>query len=85
MSRPMQITFDRGTLLLDGPTERVASLPRVLWDPRVGRYRAPAFAYSEITAALAGETFVDLVHPAPLLDAPAIDLRPYQQAALDAW
>jgi hypothetical protein len=38
----MRVRFDRGTWLIEGapPGVEPASLPGVLWDPRVGAYRA---------------------------------------------
>ena len=50
----MRLSFDRGTLLIDEPAAaaRPGSLPGVLWDPRVRRFRAPAWRYRDLQAAL---------------------------------
>lgn len=57
MTAPPAITlrFDSGTLLLDGFVEGAsegATLPGCVWDPRVRRYRAPAWRYRELVTAL---------------------------------
>jgi len=57
MTAPPAITlrFDAGTLLLDGFLEGAsegATLPGCVWDPRVRRYRAPAWRYRELVTAL---------------------------------
>jgi superfamily II DNA or RNA helicase len=62
-----------------------------LWDPRVRRYRAPAFRYPDVLSALRarGVRVVDEVTRSPPLDGAGqwtpVELRPYQQAALTAW
>ncbi len=71
------------------PTLSIDRLPGAVWDPRIGRYRAPAARHRELREELlhAGVEFADDVHrpqPAPghWLE-PA--LRPYQRAAVAAW
>lgn len=91
----MRLEFDRGTLLLVDvpPTVDAPSLPGVLWDPRVGRFRAPAHRYGEVTRELRRrrcvvEDCLRLAADARGVGPPAWgrpDLRPYQQAALLAW
>lgn len=91
----MRLEFDRGTVLLQGPNPAAdaASLPGVMWDPRVGRFRAPAHRYLEVTRELKqrGCPFEDalaLDRPAGRAGLPGWcmpPLRPYQQAALLAW
>jgi superfamily II DNA or RNA helicase len=89
----MRLSFDRGTLLIDEPAAaaRPGSLPGVLWDPRVRRFRAPAWRYRDLQAALRnrGVPFEDGVLARPAAQPRAawkpIELRPYQQAALLAW
>ncbi len=92
----MSLSFDRGTLLVrpDGGSEApdaTATLPGVLWDPRVGEYRAPAWCYAELSKAIRdrGLALADRISsgwaatPAAPWRLP--ELRPYQQAALLAW
>jgi len=85
------LRFDRGTLLLEGIPDALARrLPGVMWDPRVGSFRAPAWQYRQIVQELelCGAGFPDRVMPrAPAPDGRwlEIELRPYQQAALTAW
>ncbi len=87
----MRLSFDHGTLkLLDqAPHDRAAELPGVLWDPRVSAFRAPAYRYADVLAALdergitkedplAGPLAVPVVVRCP-------ELRPYQAAALASW
>ena len=89
----MHLSFDRGTLLLHCPRGALDTygLPDVRWDRRVERYRAPAFRYSSIVAAFAERGLswredrrVD-GEGAAVRPWRAIDLRPYQQAALMSW
>ncbi|MDQ3034680.1 MAG: DEAD/DEAH box helicase family protein [Myxococcota bacterium] len=85
----MRIDFDRGTLLIEGPTSRVAALPGVEWDPRVGRFRAPARFHAAIRTIASEQGDIDdrtVAHEPPRPSAtPQPTLRPYQQAALHAW
>lgn len=84
----MNLLWDQGTLLLRGAAS-ASALPGVLWDPRVGAWRAPAFRHEEIASAAASanlsledRALALLPAPRPLADP---DLRPYQEAALVAW
>jgi superfamily II DNA or RNA helicase len=88
----VRLQFDHGTILLrDVPTGVDAlALPGVLWDPRVEAFRAPAMMHAVLRARLLerGVSFTDDVRP----DAgrvpvawQALDVRPYQAAALCAW
>jgi superfamily II DNA or RNA helicase len=87
----VRIVFDRGTLLFEGvPADvELARIPEVLWDPRVGAYRAPARLFYALAAELRrrGVPFSD--QPRPRLAPPSGfrpgPLRPYQEAALAAW
>jgi superfamily II DNA or RNA helicase len=87
----MKLRFDRGTILLVDPPSGVnlAAAPGVLWDRRVGSYRAPAGKHAGLTNWLraAGVRFVDIAaRPGSVAAAWSnIDLRPYQEAALSAW
>jgi superfamily II DNA or RNA helicase len=88
---PMRLVYDNGTVLLAGapPALDAASLPGVLWDPRVRSFRAPAFRHRSLRQAIAdrGQAFDDEVmrgFDAPIRWQPP-ELRPYQEAALAAW
>ncbi|MGH9321198.1 MAG: DEAD/DEAH box helicase [Vicinamibacteria bacterium] len=86
------IEFDRGTLLLRGlPSEGVQGLP-VRWDPRVQAHRARALDYAKLELRLKRSSLAldDRALPPGIAGArPApwksIELRPYQEAALQAW
>lgn len=93
----MQLEFDRGTIVLRCSTDAdngvdPAQLPGVLWDPRVGVFRAPARFADELRVELVrrGVRFSDAVRTPPDVSAglsgfPRPSLRPYQEAALLAW
>jgi len=87
----MRLEFDRGTVKLTGCSEREGiDLPGVLWDPRVQVHRAPGFMYIAIKDALNrfGRIFDDQVRATvdpPVERWEAVDLRPYQAAALSSW
>lgn len=91
VGRPVRLTFDRGTLLIDEPPEGldIASLPEVHWDARVNRYRAPACHAYRIASEIRRRGFAITESPRPTLVPPTgfrpVELRPYQQAALEAW
>jgi len=88
----MELTFDRGTLVLEGdaPGVDLGDWPGVVWDPRVDAFRAPAWRYSEVLARLdqSGGALLDRV-PAwkdwRVYGWRKVVLRPYQAAALYAW
>lgn len=85
----MHLLFDRGTLLLrEVPSSLDASrLPGVLWDPRVGAFRAAAHRRAALIAALVADG-VDVAADAespPVTGWRQVELRPYQEAALAAW
>jgi superfamily II DNA or RNA helicase len=85
----MRLIFDRGTLVLrEVPPELdPGRLPGVLWDPRVGAFRAAAHRRASLTAALVADgVHVDHeVEPTPVEGWKHVELRPYQEAALAAW
>jgi superfamily II DNA or RNA helicase len=87
----MRLRFDRGTILLSElpPGEDLTDLPGVLWDARVAALRAPAMHLEAIRAALSerGVRADDQAgRPADLPLRPVEpSLRPYQEAALQAW
>lgn len=87
----MRLLFDQGTLVLAEPPDlRLDFVPGLVWDERVGLFRAPAYRYHDIVSALSkrGLSFVNEARSSlsevtgPWLPNP---LRSYQQAALLAW
>ena len=52
--RLLQIDFDAGTLILSGrlPPAVAADVPALRWDPRVQRYRAPAWCHGPLLSTL---------------------------------
>jgi superfamily II DNA or RNA helicase len=96
----MRLVFDRGTIVLLGLGDLkamaatglgdLANLPGALWDPRISAVRCPARFHQALVAELRqrGVRFTDEVAlrpAAPLMAPPAVELRPYQEAALAAW
>jgi len=85
----LRLAFDRGTVLVVDPPPDLdaATLPGVLWDPRVRGWRAPAYRHRAIRAALRELGVVHRDEVARLERAPTRgpELRPYQAAALMAW
>ncbi len=87
----MRLVFDRGTLLLlDAPVGANATgIAGLLWDSRVGAWRAPAWRHPELVNVLARAVTpsTDEVRDvtAPREGWRSIELRPYQEAALCAW
>lgn len=82
------LTWDRGTILARGP-DGIGEIEGMVWDPRIGAWRAPAYLLGSLTSALhlRGLELVDEVRPdepAPIRFAPPA-LRAYQEAALAAW
>lgn len=87
----MRLLFDHGTLVLaEAPELKADRVPGLLWDPRIALFRAPAWRYSEVLAALRHsapplrDEVVPLTLPSPAQWNP-VDLRPYQRAALLSW
>ena len=74
---------------MDAVARRLAELPIELLrhDPRVDAWRGPAYRLAELRRALAssGVRVRDEIGPPTRLRLPSPTLRPYQQAALDAW
>jgi superfamily II DNA or RNA helicase len=92
----MRLVFDRGTIVLLDMNQREArpgdptDFPGALWDPRIAALRCPARFHQALVAELRrrGVRFADEVsgwEPALTNSAPAVSLRPYQEAALAAW
>lgn len=95
-SQTLEVRFDRGTLVVQGPRDVLAALggQGLLWDARVGVFRAPAHRHGDLVevAAHLGLTVTGgpaTLGPPRLSDMPAattdLSLRPYQEQALDAW
>ena len=87
----MRLLFEHGTLVLaEAPELKPERVPGLLWDPRVALFRAPAWRYPEVRAALRHSlpplrdevAPVALPRPASWQELP---LRPYQRAALLSW
>jgi superfamily II DNA or RNA helicase len=87
----MRLVFDRGTvLLLDAANDATAAhLPGMMWDPRVGAFRAPAWRHPDVVSALAGRGVRHSDDVAGRHEPPGtwreFELRGYQRAALAAW
>ena len=93
----MEILFERGTLILRGDPKPMwlSELPGILWDPRVGEWRAPAFRWVDLKAALHQRGVRPTVRRRTGLSGRPDDprtatgastsLRPYQEASLVAW
>jgi superfamily II DNA or RNA helicase len=84
------LTFEAGTLVLEG-ADRLRSVPAAFcWDERVQRWRAPAWAYAEILTTWTQQQ-VDYEDQARHYHSFDFTLkirsepRPYQQEALAAW
>jgi len=80
-----RLRFDKGTLLLEGEV----GTPYGKWDPRTGYYRIEASYYREILDYFKGSRIriEDAVpNPPPLEQFKSnIELRTYQNKALDNW
>jgi superfamily II DNA or RNA helicase len=85
----MRLIFDRGTLVLSDvpPGLRPSALPGVVWDPRVLAFRASAHRRPALELELARLDPAFEVWPSlpPVEGWAAVELRPYQEAALEAW
>jgi superfamily II DNA or RNA helicase len=88
-NREVRLGFDRGTILTDMGAEGGAGVPGLMWDRRVGAHRAPACLHAAVRQALvrAGCEVRDEVMAPGDTPGPWVppDLRPYQEAALEAW
>jgi len=91
----LRLSFDRGTLRLDGAREGGAALVRAaglwVWDARIGAFRCDAIYYVRVRAELSEQfpgRFVDEVPVPPRVVWGVVSLPPLrreQQEALDAW
>lgn len=88
ISAKPKLAFDRGTIVMRAPVDMdPALLPGVVWDDRIGGWRAPAHRWAEIRARL------DELTARPCAETRTqttsgwreVGLRPYQKAALAAW
>ncbi len=79
------LRYDKGSILIFGE----AGTPYGRWDPRVGAFRAMALHYFDILTYLDRSRFIyenEVANPPPIPTLSCeIELRPYQEAALDAW
>lgn len=81
----MRLVFEQGTIAVEGDD----TVPHTKWDERTGTNRALGFRYRDIRDHLVNsdidyeDDVLDLI-PSPELTN-EIDLRPYQQEALDRW
>src|SRR5437870_2970143 len=86
----IEISFEAGTLLLDG-ADQTADLPSLCaWDERVRRWRAPALAYRDLVEELIRRKLPhkDLARQYLQFDFRStlvVEPRPYQQEALASW
>ncbi|WP_129115731.1 DEAD/DEAH box helicase family protein [Halegenticoccus tardaugens] len=86
----LTLSFEDGTIRIDGDDAALPALPFVEADPRSGTARAPAFRYADLRDALdaRGVDYEDRVLSLPDDDLDldtAYELREYQREALDAW
>jgi superfamily II DNA or RNA helicase len=88
---PVELFFERGTLLLKNVPETLLSIfPQLKWDERVLSFRTPAFHYYEIALYLHQEGFLfqddaKKFEPTHFQFFQTITPRNYQQAALNQW
>lgn len=86
-SMELRLAFEQGTIAVYG--DHASAVPHTKWDDRTGNDRALGFRYRAIhdhleqTGVDVDDTVLDLV-PCPELAAD-IELRSYQQEALDRW
>jgi superfamily II DNA or RNA helicase len=87
----IQLQFQEGTLVVNGPGEDAGLVAPLVYDPRVQRWRAPAHAYRVVLGGLirAGYEVEDSargyeeLEGATLIDPP--DPYPHQREAIEAW
>lgn len=93
----LSLRFDAGTLVVDGLAredgERLAA-PGCVWDPRISRWRAPAFRYREVVTSLTkwsrtgAGTFTDAARryaPLTLQHRAERSAFEHQREAITAW
>jgi superfamily II DNA or RNA helicase len=87
---PVVLRFDSGTLLLDGAGAEARVPEAFRWDERVGRWRAPAWAYREVVTELVRTRvpYEDRARAYHRFDFPTkllVEPRPYQREAIEEW
>lgn len=91
MSTPIELEFDKGTLICKHLSqEQAAKLPEVQWDQRVSYHRAPAMSYRDIVMSLRqqGLVYRDLARAFTPTEFPILQPltpRGYQTEAAQAW
>jgi superfamily II DNA or RNA helicase len=88
--QPFILSFDSGTLLLDGADRSVRPPVHFIWDERVLRWRAPAWAYRHIIKGfIRGQiAYEDRARAYDKFDfaiKSQVEPRPYQREAIDEW
>lgn len=86
----LRISFDRGTLRVEGDASFVRDLPGILWDARTSCYRAPAYHYAPLLERARSAPFALCDGLAPGLSKALSplrtpELRDYQEDAVTAW
>ncbi len=87
----MRLSFDRGTLVLDGPVSDLSPKPDgLLWDERTKSWRAPAFRYRDLVLGLRHQNVAATdtargYEPITLQLGQGIVPRDHQAKALRAW
>lgn len=85
------IHFDKGTLVLTGISEAMASsVPGLVWDERIMGFRAPAYFYRSIVMSLRKQKadYEDLAkefEPTDFSLKDPIEARPFQIQGMQAW
>src|ERR1041384_8791579 len=84
------LSFDAGTLMLDGVAREAAVSAHFRWDERVLRWRAPAWTYRHVVKDFIRRRidFSDQARAYLKLDFPTkllVEPRPYQQQAINEW
>ncbi|MDA8017194.1 MAG: DEAD/DEAH box helicase family protein [Thermoanaerobaculia bacterium] len=89
-ANPIQLEFDRGTLVLQGDVPEGVRLPGCVYDSRVGRWRAQAYRYREVLTTLhrAGLSYENRAGGFETLELLSREQRvpfPYQDEAVSAF
>lgn len=81
-----KLTFDRGTIVLRPSSALdLTDVPGIVWDERIGGWRASAHRLPEIQARFDRSSARKLGRSSASSKWGRIALRPYQQTALSAW